>query len=97
MLLTTPNGDLAEGMVVKDQPIEEYVTRKDLLLLLNRHFEIEHLTTIIPAYAGHLKTHPVNWGLLKSFAARMRAVKWLDTLQGILLRAGHFLVVAEKR
>lgn len=97
LLLTTPNGDLPECLVPKDQPIEEYVGRRQLRRLLDDYFTIEKLTTIIPCFSSRLRMHPLNWRLLKGVASKLGCLEWLEKLQERMLRGAHFLVVARRR
>ena len=103
LILTTPNARTMYAMSDKrrrkwaNQPIENWLTAKDLKRLLVNNFEIIHLETIVFNFAVKGLYRVADSQRLRSVLTLMGLSRAFDSLRGSLGFGLHFVVLAKKK
>lgn len=103
LILTTPNAraiaatyeDIRESM--RDQPLENWLTVRQLRNLMEPHFTIVRLATIIPAPGNYGWQKLLGAHRLKQFMKRVGGTRMLLQAQSFFECGLHTLVVARKK
>ncbi len=103
LILTTPNRKILEAMTpesqaeVCDQPIEKWLTKKELAHLLGKHFTSIHMTTLVTGFGYYGVHRLVNSIRLVNFFTSLGLRQLYDSMRLSLGFGLHILVVARKR
>lgn len=102
LILTTPNSDTFNAMPENNrnswsnQPIENWLTLRELKRLTRRRFKLIRVTTLIPGYGEQGSYRFVNSYYLTGVFGKLGAQKILNNTRLALGYGLHSLVVAKK-
>jgi 2-polyprenyl-3-methyl-5-hydroxy-6-metoxy-1,4-benzoquinol methylase len=103
LILTTPNRKILEAMTpqsraeVCDQPIENWLTKKELAHLLDKHFTVVHMTTLVTGFGYYGVHRLVNSIRLVNFFTSLGLRRFYDSMRLSLGFGLHILVVARRK
>jgi 2-polyprenyl-3-methyl-5-hydroxy-6-metoxy-1,4-benzoquinol methylase len=103
LILTTPNRKILEAMTpqsraeVCDQPIEKWLTKQELAHLLDAHFTVIHMSTLVTGFGYYGVHRLVNSIRLVDFFTSLGLRRLYDSMRLSLGFGLHILVVAQRR
>jgi 2-polyprenyl-3-methyl-5-hydroxy-6-metoxy-1,4-benzoquinol methylase len=102
LILTTPNAKTFSAMPEAQrknwskQPIENWLTIKDLKSLVRRHFELKHVSTIIPGYGSKGLYRIVNSARLRHLLTKAGVYPVFSGLHQFFKLGLHIVLTAQR-